>query len=596
MANVTGINIEIPSIGSGDANKIVSVNNNSSGYELINQTDFSIIDEFQLTKNALFTTHDSTSSRFLGDGNTTTVPVYNLKFNPGNNNDQDINHLQLKGGFRQSQSCIISCGGAASDDAAVWGGVGIQSYDTYEDENRGLFLNKFGGNVYCGGTNLTSFISNVNSNNAGYITANSTNTLTNKSISYDQLTGVPVIEDGGLTEKNFTSSLKDKLDSVATNANLYLLPIASSSLLGGIKLGYSQNSRNYPVVLDNQRAYVNVPWTDTTSYSQLTGTPTVGNGGLTQVNFTTALKTKLDGIASNATNVTNNSQISNGRNFITADSTVTLLNKTINCANVGTNLQNVSNDEIASDAGINATKIADGNVSNTEFQQLNNNNFNTINILQNNKLQFPTLGQLTYQLYVESAGRLVFTNGGYSWGRWNRAHHYDVYSASNFTGSRDFFLNYFSGAQVKIANQVVVTSDDRIKTNEKYIENATETLMKLKPQTYTKGPNLGEVVDDSGNVTKAEPISRMESGLIAQDVWYDAPELRHLISHSEDAEIPHEKPFVNNDPTQDPDYSTWGSMSAGIGYEGLIAYLIKAIQELNTELTAVKKQLENNNT
>ena len=175
------------------------------------------------------------------------------------------------------------------------------------------------------------------------------------------------------------------------------------------------------------------------------------------------------------------------------------------------------------------------------------------------------------------------TNGGYSWARWNRGHHLDIYSNSNFTGGRDFFLNYYSGAAVKLANQVVVTSDDRIKTNEKYIENAIQTLMKLKPQTYTKGPNLGEVVDDSGNVTKAEPISRTESGLIAQDVWYDAPELRHLISHSEDAVIPDEKPYVDDDPTKDPDYSTWGGMSAGIGYEGLIAYLIKAIQELNTE-------------
>jgi len=39
MANVTGINIDLPSIGSGDSNKIISVNNNSSGYELIEQLD-----------------------------------------------------------------------------------------------------------------------------------------------------------------------------------------------------------------------------------------------------------------------------------------------------------------------------------------------------------------------------------------------------------------------------------------------------------------------------------------------------------------------------------------------------------------------------
>ena len=36
---------------------------------------------------------------------------------------------------------------------------------------------------------------------------------------------------------------------------------ASSSNLGGIKLGYTQSGKNYPVSVDaNGRAYVNVPW------------------------------------------------------------------------------------------------------------------------------------------------------------------------------------------------------------------------------------------------------------------------------------------------------------------------------------------------
>jgi hypothetical protein len=44
----------------------------------------------------------------------------------------------------------------------------------------------------------------------------------------------------------------------------YALPVASATELGGIRLGYTQNDKNYPVVLDaNNQAYVNVPWTDT---------------------------------------------------------------------------------------------------------------------------------------------------------------------------------------------------------------------------------------------------------------------------------------------------------------------------------------------
>lgn len=44
----------------------------------------------------------------------------------------------------------------------------------------------------------------------------------------------------------------------------YKLPLASKDVRGGIKTGYSQNEKNYPVQLnDTEQAYVNVPWTDT---------------------------------------------------------------------------------------------------------------------------------------------------------------------------------------------------------------------------------------------------------------------------------------------------------------------------------------------
>ena len=44
----------------------------------------------------------------------------------------------------------------------------------------------------------------------------------------------------------------------------YVLPVATDTKLGGIKIGYTQNDKNYPVQLDdNDKAYVNVPWTGT---------------------------------------------------------------------------------------------------------------------------------------------------------------------------------------------------------------------------------------------------------------------------------------------------------------------------------------------
>lgn len=41
------------------------------------------------------------------------------------------------------------------------------------------------------------------------------------------------------------------------------IPLATSSTNGGIKIGYTSNDKNYPVVLDSDgKAYVNVPWSD----------------------------------------------------------------------------------------------------------------------------------------------------------------------------------------------------------------------------------------------------------------------------------------------------------------------------------------------
>lgn len=92
-----------------------------------------------------------------------------------------------------------------------------------------------------------------------------------------------------------SSEDRKKLNGIANNANNYSLPTASSTIKGGITLGYPQSGKNYPVALDsNGKAYVNVPWTDTnTTYSLATST----KDGLMKASD----KAKLDGIPSNAT-------------------------------------------------------------------------------------------------------------------------------------------------------------------------------------------------------------------------------------------------------------------------------------------------------
>lgn len=52
----------------------------------------------------------------------------------------------------------------------------------------------------------------------------------------------------------------------------YKLPLASADTRGGIKSGYQQNDKNYPVQINAQeQAYVSVPWTDNnTTYAAAT--------------------------------------------------------------------------------------------------------------------------------------------------------------------------------------------------------------------------------------------------------------------------------------------------------------------------------------
>ena len=48
----------------------------------------------------------------------------------------------------------------------------------------------------------------------------------------------------------------------SSGGSSYTLPTAADGVLGGIKLGYTETGKNYPVELDNGKAYVNVPWED----------------------------------------------------------------------------------------------------------------------------------------------------------------------------------------------------------------------------------------------------------------------------------------------------------------------------------------------
>ena len=123
------------------------------------------------------------------------------------------------------------------------------------------------------------------------------------------------------------TSISGTYPSFTITSTSFALPVATDTTLGGIELFSDTDqtvvanavtttaARTYGIQLnsDNQ-AVVNVPWTDTTY--------TVGDGGLTEINFTSADNTKLDGIEASA-DVTDTANVTAAGALMTTGGTLT---------------------------------------------------------------------------------------------------------------------------------------------------------------------------------------------------------------------------------------------------------------------------------
>lgn len=111
------------------------------------------------------------------------------------------------------------------------------------------------------------------------------------------------VGNGGLTQQNFTNADHTKLNGIEPGANITDTTNVVAALTGGANVSIASNGT--------------ISSTDTnTTYS-------VGNGGLTQINFTSAMNSKLAGIAASANLITNNNQITNGAGYVTTDTNTT---------------------------------------------------------------------------------------------------------------------------------------------------------------------------------------------------------------------------------------------------------------------------------
>ena len=146
---------------------------------------------------------------------------------------------------------LISVSGDLSYDSST----GVISYSdsdtTYTDSDARSAISVSGNLAYDSSTGVISYTEPTmyaDSDARGAISAGT-------GISYDSSTGVIT-------------------NTVSNTDTTYSL--ATSSTLGLVKVGYTENNQNYPVELDNGQMYVNVPWVDTntdtnTTYSAGTG-------------------------------------------------------------------------------------------------------------------------------------------------------------------------------------------------------------------------------------------------------------------------------------------------------------------------------------
>ena len=136
---------------------------------------------------------------------------------------------------------------------------------------------------------------------------------------------------------------------------------------------------------------------------------------------------------------------------------------------------------------------------------------------------------------------------------------------------------------VTVSGSIVHTSDDRLKIREQPITNSLEYINKLTPQLYDKKKSF----DNS------EPSLQKDSGLMAQDIWYRTPELRHLVKTQESWKIQHME--LTDSIQVDPSYNEfgWSDKPAAVNYIGLIAYLVKSVQELNDKYKTNQTLIEN---
>jgi len=300
------------------------------------------------------------------------------------------------------------------------------------------------------------------------------------------------------------------------------------------------------------------------------GNLTVGDGGLTAVNFTTTRRDKLDGIAAGATNVTNTNQLTNGAGYITASSTDTLTNKSGNISQWTNNSGYItasSTDTLTNKSGNisqwtnnSGYQTSSGTVAKVENTVTSTNSADLVygNMADNDQFRIRIGGTSSNAGFVEIATADDATE----------PIHVRQYSGVFTTLSRTATLLDGSGNTTFPGDVTAYSSDERLKENIKNIPNALDKVLSLNGVTF----DWKQEAFDAGFNPK---IKEGDAGVLAQQVQAVLPQAVKPAPFDLDE---------NGGSRSGENYLT-------VQYEKLAPLFIEAIKEQQKQIEELKAEL-----
>ncbi len=380
--------------------------------------------------------------------------------------------------------------------------------------------------------------------------------------------GVPTMISAGTAGHVLTanSSGVPTFQAATGGGSSYSLPLSASGTRGGIQIGFVETGKNYPVELSSEKAYVNVPWTDTNTNTQRAA----GNGMSLDGN---EMDLDIDGQTAVTASMRDTMFIiddpnNTGANALMKLSLYNMMDQMTDSAqsytgclttNGGTSPSNPHSKVVLS---VKCDGTAGAMQTNANGLQVKVNATGNLGINSNG---IGINGDLTAVDTIYNAALHV----GYA----SSAMHLDFSSASatgSIYGMTSSVIKYewtYEGVFRSRMTQVMnyqSWSDERLKENVQDLDYGLDSIMKLKPVSF-------DWKDKYAIEGKKQDI-----GFIAQDVEKVMPK---LVTESEGSAI-----FEDEE----------GYATKSVDYVKMVAVLTKAVQEQQKQIDELKKLINGN--